>query len=408
MREFDARVRRAPRAGAVALPRRAQVRRRSRSSWSTRTACSRAARRAATASVGEDVTENLRTIRAVPLRAARAARPRRARLGARRGDDAARRVRARSTSGCIERGRGAVRERAERRRRRRAPARSRRSPPSRKLDFYAYDMVRRTACRPAATQGACSSARAPGASRDRAVERCAEHRRGVAFHAKLARAARRRSTIEIDGAVVKVDAPRLAAATSARVALARAGRSRSSSRRARRSRACSTSRSRWAAPGSSRRSRCSQPVDVSGVTVVARDAPQPGRGRPQGRAGRRHGAHPARRRRDSRGGRGGRREAAARTRSRSDAGAVPGVRPPVERGADEPALHERARRARPSSGPPRALRLARRDGHRRPRRQDRRQLLAKGMVRRTSRTSQLDADRLSPGSKASPRSRSTT
>ena len=83
----------APAGGGRAVPARdrAQDRRPGRRRWSTRTACSCAARRAATACIGEDVTANLRTIRSIPLRIAASSRPG---GGARRGLPAAGRLRA--------------------------------------------------------------------------------------------------------------------------------------------------------------------------------------------------------------------------------------------------------------------------------------------------------------------------
>ena len=115
-----------------------------------------------------------------------------------------------------------------------------------------------------------------------------------------------------------------------------------------------------------------EPVLVGGVTIVARDAAQRGRGPAQGRARGRHGHRSARRRRDP----GGRRTRCCRSARRARAVDVPD---------DVPLVRHRARakegeaywRCPNKRGCPSQtiewlsqLRLARRDGHRAPRLQD--------------------------------------
>ena len=100
MREFDERVKQGPRALRRGPVRRGQVAYMAEPKFDGLSIelrlrgrrARRAARRAGDGEVGEDVTENLRTIRAIPLRLAREGPPaQRHRGGARRGADPARR-----------------------------------------------------------------------------------------------------------------------------------------------------------------------------------------------------------------------------------------------------------------------------------------------------------------------------
>ena len=99
-----------------------------------------------------------------------------------------------------------------------------------------------------------------------------------------------------------------------------------------------------------------QPVFVGGVTVAKRLAPQPGRGGPKGRAGRRHRGRPARRRRDPADRQGGGVEATPGHPALPPPRALPDLRgrgdPPRGRGRDPLPESQLPRQAQEPPAPP--------------------------------------------------------
>ena len=176
-RAFDERLRRALGAGDEALPYVAELKIDGLSIALTYDAAARssAASRAATASQGEDVTPNVRTIRALPLTLAGGG-PGRTHRGARRGLPAARVVRAHQPRARGGRG-AAVRQRPQRRRGHDADARSeagRRARPRR---------VRLPAGRRRRGAGAARCRRTAPRSRRSRAGRCRSSRTGAAARA---------------------------------------------------------------------------------------------------------------------------------------------------------------------------------------------------------------------------------
>ena len=144
--------------------------------------------------IGEDVTQNIRTIGAIPLRLQRRCAAAAAR-GARRGLHAARRLRAAEQRAQRERRcEQDLRQSAQRRRRRDAPARSGASPPAGRCSFFAYGMgVVRGLGGAGATHSELLDALAGlGAAGRAPIARwCAAPQALVAFHRRIGAQARR-------------------------------------------------------------------------------------------------------------------------------------------------------------------------------------------------------------------------
>ena len=318
--------------------------------------------------VGEDVTHNLRTIAAIPLRIdGRAAAAR----GARRGLHVAARLR--RAQRAPRRGRAVdVHEPAQLGGRARSASSTRSSPPSARCRCGATRSASPRALTFATPLGGARVAARARLPRQRRHQACSTPRTRSSRSAWPGRSAAARSTSRSTASSSRSTTSSCSGA-SASSGATRAGRSPGSSRRRPRSRSCNAIMWNVGKFGDLHPFAVLEPVHVGGVTVEARDAAQRGGPRAQGRPRRRRGDRPARRRRDPAG-----RLARRRTRVERPDRAPPPQPPERCPFCDTPTVKPEERRLHEVPEPrlPRAplaaaqaLRLARGDGHRRPRRE---------------------------------------